>query len=80
MSSAMPRVLFFTADHEDYLSDGLMHGLRGLLGARLVDYPKAEFMYSSFPAERGPCPASAPCAQAATSRPPRAGRDQLRRI
>ncbi|HTQ69225.1 MAG TPA: hypothetical protein VMI13_11095 [Solirubrobacteraceae bacterium] len=52
MSSAAPRVLFFTADHEDYLADGLMHGLRGLLGDRLVDYPKAEFMYSSFPAER----------------------------
>jgi hypothetical protein len=53
MPSAVPRVLFFTAAHEDYLADGLLHGLRGLLGAEVVDYPKAEFMYSSFPAERG---------------------------
>ena len=52
MASAAPRVLFLTAPHEDYLADGLLHGLRGLLGAHVVDYPKADFMYTSFPAER----------------------------
>lgn len=52
MSSAVPRVLFLTAAHEDYLADGLLHGLRELLGAQVVDYPKAEPMYTSFPAER----------------------------
>ena len=48
----MPRVLFLTCPHEDYLADSLLHGLRGLLGADVVDYPKAEFMYRSYPRER----------------------------
>lgn len=48
----MPRILFLTADHEDYLADGLLHGLRTLLGADIVDYPKAGFLYDSYPRER----------------------------
>lgn len=44
----MPRVLFITGDAEDYLDDGVFHGLRTLLGAQAVDYPKAEYLYSTF--------------------------------
>ncbi|MGH2916597.1 MAG: glycosyltransferase family 1 protein [Solirubrobacteraceae bacterium] len=43
----MSRVLLVSSNHEDYLADALLHGLRGLLGDRVLDYPKAEHMYSS---------------------------------
>lgn len=43
----MPRVLLINSNHEDYLSDGIFHGLRTLLGADAVDYPKAEYMYDT---------------------------------
>lgn len=48
----MTRVLFLTCPREDYLADGLLHGLRSLLGADVVDYPKADHLYESYPAER----------------------------
>ncbi len=48
----MTRILFLTPGHEDYLADGLLHGLRTLLGADVVDFPKAEFLYDSYPLER----------------------------
>src|ERR1041385_4456992 len=48
----MTRILFLTPGHEDYLADSLLHGLRALLGADVVDFPKAEFLYESYPAER----------------------------
>lgn len=48
----MTRILFLTAGHEDYLADGLLHGLRTLLGADVVDYPKAEFLYETYPRDR----------------------------
>ncbi|HWW91064.1 MAG TPA: glycosyltransferase [Solirubrobacteraceae bacterium] len=41
----MPRILFVNPNCEDYLADGVFHGLRTLLGADAVDYPKAEFLY-----------------------------------
>lgn len=47
-----PRILFLTAPHEDYLADGLLHGLRSVLGAAVVDYPKSEFLYESYPSDR----------------------------
>ena len=50
--SAMPRILLLTTDHEDYLADSLLHGLRTLLGADVVDFPKVEFLYDSYPVER----------------------------
>jgi hypothetical protein len=45
--SALPRVLVVNPNHEDYLTDGVFHGLRTLLGADAVDYPKAEFLYDT---------------------------------
>ena len=39
------RLLFLTDDREDYLSDGLLHGLRQLPWLELVDYPRKECMY-----------------------------------
>jgi hypothetical protein len=41
----MPRVLIINPNVEDYLADAVLHGLRSLLGADAVDYPKAEYMY-----------------------------------
>ncbi|HLI31908.1 MAG TPA: hypothetical protein VKU89_04100 [Solirubrobacteraceae bacterium] len=43
----MPRVLIVNPNHEDYLADGVFHGLRTLLGADAVDFPKAEYMYDT---------------------------------
>jgi hypothetical protein len=48
----MPRILFLTTPHEDYLADSLLHGLKSLLGAEVVDFPKAEFLYDTYPSER----------------------------
>jgi hypothetical protein len=48
----VPRILFLTSNHEDYLADGLFHGLRTILGADVVDFPKREFAYDSYPEER----------------------------
>lgn len=42
------KILFLAAEEEDYLSDGLLIGLRGLLGENCVDYPKAERLYKSY--------------------------------
>lgn len=39
------RILFLTDDREDYLADGLLHGLRQLPGVEVVDYPRKECMY-----------------------------------
>lgn len=48
----VPRVLFVNPNYVDYLADGLFHGLRELLGADVVDFPKAEPMYGSHSPER----------------------------
>ena len=45
MSKQILRILFLTDDREDYLADGLLHGLRQLPGVELVDYPRKECMY-----------------------------------
>lgn len=43
------KVLFLASSVDDYLSDGLLHGLRSLLGSDVVDFPKAERLYRSCP-------------------------------
>jgi hypothetical protein len=43
----MTRVLFLNPNHADYLPDGVFHGLRMLLGADAVDYPKADYLYAT---------------------------------
>jgi hypothetical protein len=43
----VPRILFVNSNHEDYLADGVFHGLRTLLGTDAIDYPKAEFLYDT---------------------------------
>jgi hypothetical protein len=49
----MPRLLYITPNMEDYASDGLLHGLRTLLGADVLDFPKAEHLYDTMtPAAR----------------------------
>lgn len=45
MSKQILRILFLTDDREDYLADGLLHGLRELPSVELVDYPRKECMY-----------------------------------
>ena len=45
MSKQILRILFLTDDREDYLADGLLHGLRRLPSVELVDYPRKECMY-----------------------------------
>jgi hypothetical protein len=52
LDAPLPRILFLTPDHEDYLSDGLFHGLRTILGAEVIDYPKRDFLYDNYPVER----------------------------
>jgi hypothetical protein len=47
-NAAAPSVLFLTSNTEDYLSDGLFHGLRTLLGTNVVDFPKREISYRSY--------------------------------
>lgn len=47
--SPQPSVLFLTGDTDDYLSDSLFHGLRAILGPRVVDFPKREISYRSYP-------------------------------
>jgi hypothetical protein len=46
-----PRILFLFPSFEDYLADSLFHGLRTTLGDRVVDYPKRDFLYNTYPPE-----------------------------
>jgi hypothetical protein len=48
-----PSVLFLTSNTEDYLSDSLFHGLRTILGERVVDFPKNEISYRTYPHPHG---------------------------
>jgi hypothetical protein len=50
----MPRVLFLGSGHDDFLADGLFHGLRTLLGADAVDLPRIDHLYADHPDERRP--------------------------
>ncbi len=39
-------ILFLTHSYPDYVPDFLLHGLRKLLGEKVVDYPKKECLYN----------------------------------
>lgn len=43
------KILYLSSSVEDYLSDALFHGLRCLLGADVVDFPKSELLYNNCP-------------------------------
>ncbi|HEX6651497.1 MAG TPA: hypothetical protein VF072_02040 [Thermoleophilaceae bacterium] len=47
-----PSILMLADRAEDYVADSLFHGLRTLLGADAVDFPKREQMYASMPPEQ----------------------------
>ena len=49
MSATLPRVLLVTTDSSDYLADTMVHGLRLLLGDRLVETPRRDPLYRDFP-------------------------------
>ena len=42
----MTSILFLHANAEDYLADSLLHGLRTLLGADVVDVPRRDSLYA----------------------------------
>ncbi|MCX8027199.1 MAG: hypothetical protein N3A62_05015 [Thermodesulfovibrionales bacterium] len=44
----MVRILFLTHPYPNYVPDLLLHGLRKLLGERVVDYPKKECLYEGY--------------------------------
>jgi hypothetical protein len=52
MEGRRPRVLFLRPPTEDYLADGLLHGLRTVLGDAVLDHPKHDALYRSYPVER----------------------------
>ncbi|PMB17602.1 transporter, partial [Fischerella thermalis CCMEE 5318] len=44
----MTKVLFISPYGEDYLADGLLHGLRSLLKENVVDFPKCAHLYKNY--------------------------------
>jgi hypothetical protein len=44
---AAVKILYLTDSLPDYLSDDLLYGLRSVLGADLVDYPRKDVLYQS---------------------------------
>ncbi len=44
---SLPKILFITAPANDFLADSLLHGLRSILGSRVVDYPRCRYMDAS---------------------------------
>jgi hypothetical protein len=47
----MPRVLVVNPNFDDFLTDGLFHGLRLLLGPDAVDFPRIDHLYLDHPPE-----------------------------
>lgn len=48
----MRQVLFLTEDREDYLADGLLHGLIQCAELAVVDYPRKGALYTPIPGSR----------------------------
>lgn len=48
----MAKLLFLTADTSDYLADSMFHGLRSVLGADAVDFPRRDALYKSYGGDR----------------------------
>lgn len=46
------KILISTTPVEDYLSDMLLHGFRALFGSSVIDYPKKECMYKTYPQDK----------------------------
>jgi hypothetical protein len=42
----VPRILFVNPNFDDFMSDGLFHGLRRLLGEDAVDFPRVDHLYA----------------------------------
>ena len=42
------QILFLTDDREDYLSDGILHGLKNTPGIQVTDYPKKNCLYQTY--------------------------------
>src|SRR5947207_193840 len=56
MRSPPQTILFVAPPVGDYLALLLLHGLRGLYGARVIDWPRYDHAYRTFPADmRGSC-------------------------
>ncbi len=51
-AAATARVLVVTPGHDDFLIDGLVHGLRQLLGSSAVEFPRCDHLYAGHPPER----------------------------
>lgn len=47
----MPRIAYINPAREDYLGDSVFHGLRTVLGEDVVDFPKIEYAYDTYPTE-----------------------------
>ena len=41
------QILFLTDDREDYLPDGILHGLKHIPGIQVTDYPKKNCLYQT---------------------------------
>jgi hypothetical protein len=46
------KILFLNPGVDDYLGDGLFHGLRMLYGSAVVDYPRMDHMYTDYPTDK----------------------------
>ncbi len=47
-------ILFLTHSYPNFVPDFLLHGLRKLLGARVVDYPRKDCLYQSMQGGKHP--------------------------
>ena len=45
------KILFLCSTGEDYLADGILHGLKTIYGADVIDYPKCEPLYKNCPTD-----------------------------